>query len=203
VARDRKFAVAAIQSVALKQLNGREDAANEISAVALSGYVHNNLQSELLRIAHQLDSTAQEEKETSPEPILDELYAALNRTIADVQSIQLNGFDRIQRLPKAWEGIATIELHMDVDRQINGEKENSLSGLLEELITNSIRYGEADQISISIKQVDENIVVAFKHDGRGVIEEGSGLGSIWLSHLAFKGPNILRKKGQTLIEFSI
>jgi hypothetical protein len=201
VARDRKFAIAAVQSVAIKQYNNQSDFTNEISNLELSGYLHNNLQSELLRIAQRLDTSNSHDGE-STRGILGELNSALERSISDVQAIRELGLARVNALPLAWQGIAQIELDFNIQKPISREKERILSGFLEETITNSIRYGGATKLDIRIDSYTElNIVIA--HNGDGSIHAGNGLGAIWLSQISQSKPLISKKHGQTSIRFTL
>ena len=202
VARDRKFAIAAVQSVSVAQLNSRTGFADEISELELSGYLHNNLQSELLRIAHRLDSSVNAKFDLSTHAIFDDLNSALNRSISDVRDLQSSGFERIKSLPEAWKGIADIEFEFAILNVVQLEQERALSGLLEEIITNSIRYGGATRLFISLNS-DSKLHVKISHNGEGSIHKGAGLGSIWLSQISQSIPTISKKRGMTTIEFSL
>jgi hypothetical protein len=202
VARDRKFAIAAVQSVSLKQLNSGTDFSDEISELELSGYLHNNLQSELLRIAHRLDTLANAQSQLPTDQILSDLNTALDRSISDVLAIQSSGFDRIKALPDAWKGIADIELVFTLEESLQPETERTLSGCLEEIITNSIRYGGATKLLINL-QFQNRLEVKISHNGKGSIHEGTGLGALWMSQISFSRPTITKKRGQTLIAFSL
>jgi len=202
VARDREFAIAAVQSVSLKQLNSGTDFSDEISELELSGYLHNNLQSELLRIAHRLDSSANDQLQLPTDEILSDLNTALDRSISDVLTIQSSGLDRIKALPDAWKGIADIELEFTFKESLQPETERTLSGCLEEIITNSIRYGGATKLLINL-QFQNRLEVKISHNGKGSIHEGTGLGALWMSQISFSRPTITKKRGQTFIAFSL
>lgn len=202
VARDRKFALAAIQSVALKQMNTGSDFSDGISDLELSGYLHNNLQSELLRIASQLDLTSNSPAQESSKQLIGDLHQALGRSMTEVQSLQSSGLDRIKALPKAWQGIAEIELNLNLHVPCAKEKERALCGFLEETITNSIRYGGASKLAISV-QTGEVTSVSVAHNGDGSIHIGTGLGAIWLTQIAAGAPKINKRRGVTTIEFSL
>lgn len=202
VARDRKFAIAAVQSVAVKQMNAGSDFSDEISELELSGYLHNNLQSELLRIASQLDLTSDSPGQESSKQLIGDLHQALGRSMTDVQSLQSSGLDRIKALPKAWEGIAEIKLELNLQVPCATEKERALCGFLEETITNSIRYGGASKLTISV-QTGQVTKVSVAHNGDGSIHVGTGLGAIWLAQIAVGAPKINKKRGVTTIEFSL
>lgn len=202
VARDRKFAIAAAQSVALKQLNTEADFSDEISELELSGYLHNNLQSELLRIAQKLEISQESDDENRAAGALRDLNAALERSIVDVNTIQKSGMARISDLPHAWEGIAQIELDFSFRNEIPHDKERLLAGFLEETITNSIRYGTATKLIIKVVS-DSEVHVEISHNGDGSIHAGNGLGAIWLSQISRTKPTISKKRGHTAINFSI
>ena len=202
VARDRKFAIAAAQSVALKQLNSGANFSDEISELELSGYLHNNLQSELLRIAQKLETSYESYDESRASGVLKDLNTALERSISDVNAIQESGMTRIRALPNAWEGIAQIELDFSIQNPIPRDKERILSGFLEETITNSIRYGGATKLDIRIYSQSE-LNIAITHNGDGSIHTGNGLGAIWLSQISQTKPSFSKKRGQTTIKFAL
>lgn len=200
VARDRNFAIAAVQSVALTQLNTGKVSKDGISEMELSGYLHNNLQSELLRIAHRLDVDSFSRNSESTKRILNDLNSALERSISDVNAIQKSGLDRIKALPQAWQGIAEIELDFNNSQNIPKEKERVLSGFLEETITNSIRYGRANRLNIKI-DAEADLEIIISHNGDGSIHEGNGLGAVWLMQISKGVPLIVKKRGKTTIKF--
>jgi signal transduction histidine kinase len=71
------------------------------------------------------------------------------------------------------------------------------------MITNTIRYGEADQISVELKVEAMNLQILLTHNGRGKISKKSGLGLLILSQHSNSGLEIKSEEGKTYLHISI
>lgn len=194
VLRDQQFVLSAAKSVSESQKNALSQVANQISMRELSGYLHNNLQSELLRISKQLDMPQFDEKRSNE--LIIELENALQRSIFDVQEIRKRGLDRIEAIADAWQGIADITLEIHITQPLDREMEYLLSEAVEEMITNSIRYGDATTISVLISD-SPGLSVKLSHNGSGQLHSEGGLGSVWLSSIASGGLTLDKHHGVT------
>ena len=110
---------------------------------------------------------------------------------------------RIQKLISSWQGIAEI----NVIGLSNLEEGSSLSQrtaqILEEMITNTIRYGEADVIEIELVKDLDHLQIQLTHNGKGEISKGVGLGSMLLLQLSTGGIDIQSGSGKTFVKVSL
>jgi len=203
VRSDRRLAIAAAMAVATSERKSTQLTSNDLSKRDLSGYLHNSLQSELLRISKQLQLSAGKDQVSSSQEHLLELSETLNRTHEQVQTIRARGIDDLQRICNAWSGLAEIKLVINPKVKPDEQQSLWIIECVQELITNSIRHGEAENIEIRLEVHGDSIVIDLSHDGKGTIVNSTGLGLRYMSSHAQIAPEITRKKGQTLIKLII
>lgn len=187
---DKVFAVFAAKSIRLQQSALLRNRSDLINIHNLAGYVHNNLQSELLRISKQLELSANSQSSVMLDSQLVALSVALGRSIDDVAALKDAGLERLNTIVDAWGGIAEIGLEMPRDIALSPEKSILLVDLVEEMITNSIRHGKAKKITISVTNSANAISVQLSHDGSNFSTEGSGLGSQWITQYSESKPEL-------------
>jgi len=192
VSKDRQLAIAAARVVKHQATTLVSPGNINLTVKDLAGYIHNNLQADLLRISHRLDQVATQTSEHDSGPLLRELEQVLGRSLKDVSILQLDGIERIKALPHVWRGIAEIELNNQITEKLPPERCSLLVGIVEEMVTNSIRHGEATKLSIRIQAVIGGIQVSISHNGRDKVQGKSGLGSVYLSQVAYSGPSVTR-----------
>lgn len=188
---DKEFAVTAAKSVRLQQFSQTDSFSESLDSIALAGYLHNSLQSELLRISLQLENSSPSNSDSKWVQSYADLTAVLNRSLADVKQIQEKGLERLDRIVDSWIGIADIRLVMAPNLSVHSDRESILVELVEELITNSIRHGEASLIEIEISSSESELFVKLSHDGHAIVLDGSGLGSMWIAQHSIDLPRIV------------
>ena len=187
---DKEFAIIAARSVRLQQTVSASTSEKKTLDLELAGYIHNNLQSELVRISKNLEKSASTQMSQDYSAQISNLYLALNRSIEDIALLRVAGLNRLNLIVKSWEGIADIRLSIPEKFNLSVEKTTVLVELIEEMITNSIRHGEASIISISISQNEDESKVVLSHDGRAIILEGTGLGTWWIAQNSAESPQL-------------
>jgi signal transduction histidine kinase len=104
------------------------------------------------------------------------LESALSRNYQNISASEWDGVMRIANLVTSWQGIAAIDIS-GLDNLVEHSRlAYRASQVIEEMITNTIRYGEADQISVELKVEAMNLQILLTHNGRGKISKKSGLG---------------------------
>lgn len=196
IARDKEFALSAVRSIKQSESNNLGFDAESKESRELSEYLHNTLQSELLRISKKLE-IAENSEEVGE--YLRDMNAALSRTRSEVEALKLMGIERLETICLSWEGIAAISLEVSNLDEISDYKMARVTSLVEEIVANSIRFGSADEMHIELTGKSPDIHISVKHNGSQVIAEGKGLGSIWLVSNS-KEPPVFRssKTGVTL-----
>lgn len=196
IARDKEFALSAVRSIKQSESNNLGFDAESKESRELSEYLHNTLQSELLRISKKLE-IAENSEEVGE--YLRDMNAALSRTRSEVEALKLMGIERLETICLSWEGIAAISLEVSNLDEISDYKMARVTSLVEEIVANSIRFGSADEMLIELTGKSPDVHISVKHNGSQVIAEGKGLGSIWLVSNS-KEPPVFRssKTGVTL-----
>jgi two-component sensor histidine kinase len=190
-------------AVATSERKATRLASNGLSKRDLSGYLHNSLQSELLRISKQLEVDVDTNQTSSRREHLTELSETLNRSSSEVSTIRARGIDDLQRICNAWSGLA--EINLVIGQSLKPEEQHCIWVIecVQELITNSIRHGDAKNIEIRLDAHGDSVAIELSHDGKGKIVNSTGLGLRYMSSHAQVVPEITRKKGQTSIKLII
>ena len=110
---------------------------------------------------------------------------------------------RIQKLIASWQGIADIEVaglnHLEEDPSLA----QRTSQVLEEMITNTIRYGLADSIQVELVKGLTHLQIELTHNGKGEILKKSGLGTLLLTQQSADGIDISSESGKTYLRISL
>lgn len=164
-----------------------------------STYLHNVLQSKLLRIAKQLDETENNESRDEIILALTELDALLVQRYSDIIELNQRSLEHIPELVLAWSGLVKISINYDELDPLIAIKGRQVVDAIEEMITNAVRYGLAKEILINVISENSEIEISLSHTGIGEIVIGSGLGGITLSRIK---PMELSKgqAGETLVK---
>jgi signal transduction histidine kinase len=203
IVRDRDVAIGAATSVGFRVASLPEKDTAVEGGIHLAEYIHNSLQSELFSIAKRLEAASGQTENESTKDVLDSLELALNRDYQDIALQDLGGVRRIKKLISSWQGIAEIELSNLELLEEGSTLANRASQILEELITNIIRYGRADQIQIELALVDAKLEILIKHNGKGEISKRSGLGSLLLAQQSPAGVGVVAEQGKTYLRVGL
>ena len=203
VIRDRDIAIGAASSVGwrIASLRRNEDLAE--SGVELAEYFHNSLQSELFGIAKRLETMSKTGVSEARKELAKSLDGALSRNYQDISARELDGVMRIENLVTSWQGITEIDISGLENLVENSSMAYRASQILEEMITNSIRYGEADQITVELNLDAKSLQIVLTHNGRGEFSKKSGLGSLILAKHSDSGLRIESDGGKTHLRISL
>jgi signal transduction histidine kinase len=196
ILEDKRFAITVARSVRIAQQNLSSMDSSSKEDFNLAGYLHNSLQSDLLRISKHLEKSSQEEgSETTAD--LDELSTILNRSMEDVSNLRTQGLARLSAIADSWTGIADIQFEIVEPFTLPNEKEGALVSMLEEMITNSVRHGAASIIKIKVVSDAHITIVKISHDGVEMSTKGVGLGTKWINQYSDLKPTA-QSEGNTL-----
>lgn len=200
---DRDLAIGAASSVGWRVASNQTLTNEGIDGVELAEYFHNSLQSELFGIAKRLETVSVLKEVGERREIVKSLESALNREYLDISAKEMDGVMRLQNIVTSWQGIAEIEIFGLEILTPSSQLAYRTSHLLEEMITNAIRYGEATAINVEITAELLNLRIRLTHNGRGEISKKSGLGSLILSQHSNSGLKIEVNKGRTSLDVRI
>ena len=156
------------------------------SNAEVASFLHNSLQSELLALSYQLEDLANNPDPLKSKEILEQLGSRINRSITrDFDDFVEDPFSRLKKLTSAWRGIAAISLTHDELADLSPNKALLVVQIIEEAISNAVRYAKASNVSISIKQLaDDAVELIIINDGQSHTEGKGGLGTEWLDRYA-------------------
>ena len=203
VIRDRDIAIGAASSVGWRIAKFQRNDDLVENGVELAEYFHNSLQSELFGIAKRLETMSKTGISEAKKELAHSLESALSRNYQDISASEWDGVMRIANLVTSWQGIAAIDISGLDNLVEHSSLAHRASQVIEEMITNTIRYGEADQISVELKVEAMNLQILLTHNGRGKISKKSGLGSLILSQHSNSGLEIKSEEGKTYLHISI
>lgn len=203
VIRDRDFAIGAATSVGFRVASLSTKDQSSKDGVELAEYLHNSLQSELFGISKRLEAASFSSSGAGTEKVLQSLESALNRDYQDISTNEMGGVMRIQKLIASWQGIADIEVmglnYLESDPSLA----QRTSQVVEEMITNTIRYGLADSIQVELVKGLTHLQIELTHNGKGEILKKSGLGSLLLAQQSADGIDINSESGKTYLRISL
>jgi anti-sigma regulatory factor (Ser/Thr protein kinase) len=115
----------------------------------------------------------------------------------------ISPFARFQQIIDAWDGIATIEVDVE-EAEISEASLLKISEVIEELVSNAIRHGQANIIKVEIESSSSDIAVSFIDNG--VVKRGrkGGMGTSLLNDQTFDFKTEQRSNGnQTTFKIPI
>ncbi len=185
---DSDLAVSAVASVGW-QIASNASLARRSSAEEeeLAEYFHNSLQSELFGISKKLEHLDANTQQKEARSLLKSLDVALDRGYQDTKPIETDGVVRLATLINSWKGICAISVTGIEALAPNSDLAFKVSKLMEEMTTNSIRYGKATKIEFLLTSQPDNFEILLTHDGEPQLNQKPGLGTILISRHAREG----------------
>lgn len=170
----------------------------------IASYVHNSMQSQLTSIALQLEKARNEGISPEVRGALERLGSLINREISNDFVPDKSSFQQqLEELRESWRGLVSIDFQGFSNSHIKLDESRLLLFFIEEVITNSVRHGGANEISFEIKISDERFILVVSHDGKRPIVEGSGLGTTWLDEYAGRKWSISSEHERTTLTAEI
>jgi signal transduction histidine kinase len=155
----------------------------EVSA-RFAKYLHGEVQSELLSASMMLSQAAKEKNSRIGRRGIEKTAEILRRDHSQyVVGSELVPEVRMQKIIDAWAGIAKIEIELVGTGVIQEDSLASLSDVVEELVSNSVRHGGASEISVKVSRKAGSLSVIFKDNGNKRGKGKPGLGSSLLKSL--------------------
>lgn len=141
-------------------------------------YLHGYVRSQLIAASMQLRNAALLKDNYLKQTATDQVEQILSRDHRDfVMSGLLPMRTKIERLRASWEGIATIDLEIEPLGNFEEEILEDALEIFQELISNSIRHGEAKEILFTLKIASNIPVIVMIDDGLPIKWGKRGLGS--------------------------
>lgn len=170
-----------------KKVSGYKDIEYDLfSHGHAASYLHNSLQSELTALALQLDSLAQNPDPERNKVVMEKLDALVSQSKSeDFKNFLETPQVRLDRIVNSWDGIANVQLDLDIAIWNDAVRSSLVVSLLQEAIANSVRSGRANQVDVRGKIDGDSIVITVSDNGSANLQtERRGIGSQWIDRIA-------------------
>lgn len=148
---------------------------------ALAQFLHGHLQSRLMATAIRLEQ--ERGVQTLPEDI-DLVERVLEDSIARFSNPKNMTLREMEKeLLKSWSGLIELEINLRA-KSAEVRQVNTIYEVVDEAITNALRHGFAEKISVDIAQEANSFVITIIDDGTGPRSGQKGLGSYFFDSVA-------------------
>ena len=158
----------------------------------IASYLHSSLQSELTAVALKLDQAAKSGNRDEVKSIIQYAQIVIERDLTDsFHAGEHSPLERINALLDAWRGIADIKIDLQKIELCETQVLTDISQVIEEAVSDAVRFGNANLISISGDASPDHYYFKVTDNGKSKPQGGSGLGTILLDEIA---PNLWRRE---------
>ena len=158
----------------------------------IASYLHSSLQSELTAVALKLDQATKSGTRDEVKSIIQYAQIVIERDLTvNFHAGEHSPLERINALLDAWRGIAEIKIDLRRIELCETQVVTDISQIIEEAVSDSVRFGNANLISISGDASPDHYYFKVTDNGKSKSQGGSGLGTILLDEIA---PNLWRRE---------
>ena len=158
----------------------------------IASYLHSSLQSELTAVALKLDQATKSGTRDEVKSIIQYAQIIIERDLTvNFHAGEHSPLERINALLDAWRGIAEIKIDLRRIELCETQVVTDISQIIEEAVSDSVRFGNANLISISGDASPDHYYFKVTDNGKSKPQGGSGLGTILLDEIA---PNLWRRE---------
>ena len=158
----------------------------------IASYLHSSLQSELTAVALKLDQAAKSGNRDEVKSIIQYAQIVIERDLTvNFHAGEHSPLERINALLDAWRGIADIKIDLQKIELCETQVLTDISPVIEEAVSDAVRFGNANLISISGDASPDHYYFKVTDNGKSKPQGGSGLGTILLDEIA---PNLWRRE---------
>ena len=158
----------------------------------IASYLHSSLQSELTAVAVKLDQAAKSGNRDEVKSIIQYAQIVIERDLTvNFHAGEHSPLERINALLDAWRGIADIKIDLQKIELCETQVLTDISQVIEEAVSDAVRFGNANLISISGDASPDHYYFKVTDNGKSKPQGGSGLGTILLDEIA---PNLWRRE---------
>jgi hypothetical protein len=173
-----------------------EEHLNAIARMAedseIASYLHSSLQSELTAVALKLDQASRSGNRDEVKSIIQYAKIVIERDLTvNFYAGEHSPLERIHALLDAWRGIAEIKINLRGIELCDTQVVTDISQIIEEAVSDSVRFGKANVISINGSVSTDHYYFIVNDNGMSKDQGGSGLGTILLDEIA---PNLWRRE---------
>ncbi len=158
----------------------------------IASYLHSSLQSELTAVALKLDQAMKFGNRDEVKSIIQYAQIVIERDLTvNFHAGEDSPLERINALLDAWRGITEIKIDLQKIELCETQVVTDISQIIEEAVSDSVRFGNANLISISGDASADHYYFKVTDNGKSKPKSGSGLGTILLDEIA---PNLWRRE---------
>lgn len=158
-------------------IHSNEEESGEIAS-RFAKYLHGEVQSELLSASLIMNQAAQTQNNRLGRKGIERTSEILRRSHSEyVVGTKILPEEKIQKIVDAWAGIAEVEI--TIQEGISAYQDILLvfSEVIEELVSNSVRHGNANVINIELALIDGVVKASFIDNGGVSKSKKRGMGS--------------------------
>lgn len=177
-----KESILEVVNFGLRSARGVTIDSSQSKDAQLASFLHNSLQSEILALSYQLQESSKSPDSEATRALLEQLGSRINRSINDdFESFVQTPLERLKRVQSAWRGIADIQINFPTNPPTDELQNYLLVQIIEESISNAVRFSGATEVSIDLKYSDENeLILTIAANGSVGPQNPAGLGTEWL-----------------------
>jgi len=162
-------------------------------------YLHGDIQSTLSSSQMQMMQASEKGDVELGKSAIEKMASVLRRDHYEYAIGEaISPIARFQQIIDAWDGIATIAIDVD-DSDISDAALLKVSDVIEELVSNAIRHGQANVINVEVTVLEGNIQITIRDNGRPMEKGRKGLGSSLLKENSL-GIVSMREGNQNVLE---
>lgn len=181
-----------------------ENTSHSLQSSQAASYIHNSLQSELTALAQQFEMVAANPDMKQSEIVLEKLDALIRRSMGeDFSNFLESPESRLNRVLNSWDEIVTLKVNIDRLLFTDDSRGMLFVQLVEESLANSVRKGNATEITIDATFIGSRLEVQIADNGKFNSENGAGIGTAWIERFAVGEWFITAVEGGTLLEVEL
>ena len=181
-----------------------ENTSHPLQSSQAASYIHNSLQSELTALAQQFEMVAANPDKKQSEIVLEKLDALIRRSMGeDFSNFLESPESRLDRVLKSWDEIVTLKVKIDRLLFTDASRGMLFVQLIEESLANSVRKGNATEITIDATFIGSRLEVQIEDNGKFNSKNGTGIGTEWIERFAVGEWFITTVEGGTLLKVEL
>lgn len=155
----------------------------------LAKYLHGTIQSQLMASAIRLEKAGRSGDAKALEREVTEAYANLKLPSASYFSAPRHSLrEEINKVIETWDNLMTVTVSMpELSKVISPPLVQDIGNAINEGLANSFRHGSASEVTISVLEISEGILIDLIDDGVSPGKGRPGLGSEYFDNISGGG----------------
>lgn len=196
---DREFIINSLSNYSSNSTSSRDTTKS-----TLASFIHNSLQSEFLSLAKRLEAVAYSENKEESAKLIEQVSSLVNRSLSeDFAKFSQTPLERLKKVVDSWKGILDIEFNVKDQLLFDDSKNILIVQIIEEVATNSYRYGKASKLTVSAEKSKGNLVLLLQTNSNSKVVKSRGIGEKWLNQITKSPVNLSKNSIGILVTVEI